>query len=73
MNELVNLVVQRTGLSQEDAEKAVAVIVDVLKQRLPQPVANHIEAILAGNTSTIGAEAGGLLKGALGGLFSGNK
>jgi nucleoid DNA-binding protein len=32
MGELVNLVAQRTGLSQEDARKAVEAVIDIKKQ-----------------------------------------
>lgn len=69
MNELITLVSQRTGLSMEDSTKAVTAVIDVLKQRLPAPLANHIDSLLAGGASGIGAEAGELLKGAVGSLF----
>ena len=71
MEELVNLVVQKTGISQEDARKAVEVIVGELKSRLPAPIASHVDAFLAGGVNTLAAEAGELLKGKLGGLFGG--
>ncbi|HEV2096563.1 MAG TPA: hypothetical protein VGQ82_08670 [Chthoniobacterales bacterium] len=75
MNELINLVVQRTGISQEDAQKAVQVMVDFLKTKLPAPLASHLDSLLAGGmgASAIGGEAGELLKGALGGFFGGKK
>ena len=75
MDELVNLVVQKTGISQEDARKAVEVIVAEIKSKLPAPIASHVDAFLAGGTSggmnTLAAEAGELLNGGLGGLFGG--
>jgi uncharacterized protein (DUF2267 family) len=73
MNELVTLVAQRTGMSQEDAQKAVATVLDFLKQKLPPPIASHIDSFLAGGMSSLGAEAGGLLKGAVGEIFGGTK
>ena len=77
MNELVNLVVQRTGLSEENATKAVQAVIDILKQRLPAPIASHIDGFLNGGvggaTGGLGEEAGELLKGALGGFFGGKK
>jgi len=77
MDELVNLVVQRTGISQDDARKAVEVIVGELKSRLPGPLASHVDAFLAGGASggmnTLAAEAGEMLKGKLGNLFGGGK
>ena len=73
MNELIALAVQRTGMSQEDAEKAVATVLNYLKEKLPAPIASHIDSFLAGGMSSFGAEAGELLKGAVSGLFSDKK
>ena len=73
MNELVNLVAQRPGLSQEDSQKAVVAVMDFLKTKLPAPIASHLDALMAGGTDatlrSLEAEAGELLKGKLGGLF----
>ena len=69
MNELITLVAQRTGLSQENAQKAI----DVLKQRLPSPLASQLDSFLAGDVSATAGEgssaAGEMLKGALGSFF----
>ncbi len=77
MDELINLVVQKTGISQDDARKAVEVIVNELKSRLPGPVASHLDSFigggLSGGMSTLESEAGEMLKGKLGGLFGGAK
>jgi hypothetical protein len=75
MDELVNLVVQKTGISQDDARKAVEVVVSALKSKLPAPIASHVDAFLAGGMgggmNTLAGEAGEMLKGKLGGLFGG--
>ena len=75
MDELINLVVQKTGISQDDARKAVEVIVDTLKNKLPGPIASHLDSFISGGVSgglgTLAGEAGDLLKGKLGGLFGG--
>jgi hypothetical protein len=77
MDELINLVVQKTGISQDDARKAVEVIVNELKSRLPGPVASHLDSFigggLSGGISTLESEAGEIFKGKLGGLFDGGK
>ena len=77
MDELINLVVQKTGISQDDARKAVEVIVNELKSRLPGPVASQLDSFISGGVSggmnTLEAEAGEMLKGKLGGLFGGSK
>jgi uncharacterized protein (DUF2267 family) len=76
MDELVNIVVERTGLSQEDARKAVQAVVDALKQRLPGPIASHLDAFLAGGVQggigVLSEEVGELLKGKLG-VLGGDK
>jgi hypothetical protein len=77
MDELINLVVQKTGISQDDARKAVEVIVTAMKSRLPAPLASHIDSLisggLSGGMSTLESEAGEMLKGKLGSLFGGGK
>ncbi|MHB0988042.1 MAG: DUF2267 domain-containing protein [Bellilinea sp.] len=46
MDELVTLVVKKTGLSEEVACKAVATVIDFLKKKLPAPVAGQIDLVL---------------------------
>jgi hypothetical protein len=67
MNELVNLIVQKTGISQENAQKAAQTAIDFLKTKLPAPIAGQVDAVLAGDMSGIANQAGEMLKGKLGG------
>jgi hypothetical protein len=67
MNELINLIVQKTGISQENAQKAAQTVIDFLKTKLPAPVAGQVDAVLAGDMSGIAGQAGEMLKGKLGG------
>ncbi len=62
MDELIKLVTQKTGISEEQARGAVDTVVNFLNQKLPAPIAGQIDAILAGSA------ASDALKG-LGGLF----
>jgi hypothetical protein len=73
MDELVNLVVKKTGISQDDARKAVEVIVNALKSKLPGPIASDLDSFISGGMNTLAGEAGEMLKGKLGGLFGGAK
>ena len=77
MDELISLVVQKTGISQDDARKAVEVIVSALKSKLPGPIASHLDSFSSGDMSgglnTLTGEAGEMLKGKLGNLFGGAK
>lgn len=73
MDEIINLVVQKTGISQDDAQKAVQVVVDCLKSRLPAPIAAQVDTFLSsgasGGVNVLEAEAGNLLKSELGGFL----
>ena len=73
MNELVNLIVQKTGISQENAQKAAQTAIDFLKTKLPPPIASQVDAVLAGDMSGLAGQAGEMLKGKLGGAFGGQK
>jgi hypothetical protein len=77
MDELTNLVVQKTGISQDDARKAVEVIVSALKSKLPGPIVSHLDSFISGGMSgglnTLTGEAGEMLKGKLGSLFGSTK
>jgi hypothetical protein len=56
MNEqVIDLIVKRTGITQENAEKAVLVVFDFLKTKLPAPVASQVDSFL--NTGTVSANA----------------
>ena len=61
MDELVKMVAQKTGISEDQARTAVTTVLDYLKQRLPAPIASQVDSVLGG-------QAGGVA-GALGGLF----
>ena len=73
MNELINLIVQKTGISQENAQKAAQTVIDFVKTKLPAPVAGQVDAVLAGDMSGIVGQAGEMLKGKLGGAFGEQK
>ena len=68
MNELVNLVCERTGLPQDQARLAVETVVNYLKTKLPPPLDNQIDSVLSGGS--MGDTLGNLSQG-LGGMFGG--
>ncbi len=67
MDELVKLVAQRTGIAEDTARTAVDTVVGYLKERLPEPIAGHVDSVLTGQAG------GGVdgIAGKLGGLFGG--
>jgi len=64
MDELVKLVSQKVGISEEQAQQAVTVVLGFLKDNLPAPIAAQVDAALKGDLSGLGDLAEGL-----GGLF----
>ena len=52
MNELVNLIVKKTGIPAATAQTIVKIVVDFLKKKLPAPVAGQIDGLL-GNDAKI--------------------
>ncbi len=60
MDELVRLVSQKAGISEEQAKQAVTQVLAFLKERLPAPVASQIDGVIAGKGPDLSA---------LGGLF----
>jgi uncharacterized protein (DUF2267 family) len=64
MNEIVQMVAQKTGIGEDKARQAVQLVLEHLKGRLPGPIASHLDGILQGNAT--GSEPGG---GGLGNLL----
>jgi len=71
MDALVKLIVERTGLPESMAKEVVSVVLDYLKEQLPDPIAGQIDSLLGQGSGDETLDAGDVL-GALGGLF-GNK
>ena len=68
MEELINIVVEKTGLPEEQAKRAVDAVLDFVKDKLPEPIAAEVDSLIAGDAGL--GQAGDLLKG-LGGMFGG--
>lgn len=66
MNELVNMVVSKTGISEDKARQAVEVVVNYMKGKLPAPVASHLDQFTSGGET---AEGGKGVAGAIGAMF----
>jgi uncharacterized protein (DUF2267 family) len=54
MDELIKQITQKTGISQDQARQAVTQVLDFLKQKLPAPIANQVEAVLGGGLPNLG-------------------
>ena len=47
MKELINAIVQKTGISEENAQKTVQVTLGFLKTKMPAPVATQLDSFLS--------------------------
>lgn len=65
MEELVKLVSQKAGIPEDTAKTAVETMMGFIKERLPGPIAQQVEAAL--NDKGTVQQAGQLLGGLLGG------
>lgn len=48
MDELIKRVVEKTGISEDQARSAVNTVAAFLKQKLPAPIAGQIDNVLGG-------------------------
>lgn len=67
MEELINRVSERAGITEEQARSAVETVAEYLKERVPAPYSSYIDSFMSGG----GGKSGGLGN-ILGGMF-GNK
>ena len=65
MEELIEQVAKKVGISDAQAKQAVEMVVGFLKDKLPAPVASQVEGVLSGgempDVGDIGKALGGLL------------
>lgn len=57
MNELVNLVVKKTGIPAATAQTIVKIVIDFLKKKLPAPVGVQIDGLLSNAAAVKTAES----------------
>jgi hypothetical protein len=75
MDELIRQVVERTGISEQQARGAVDTVLGFIKGRLPEPLAGQLDGLVGGASGAAGglADTAGDVLGGLGGMFGGKK
>jgi uncharacterized protein (DUF2267 family) len=58
MNELTKKLADRVGISEDQAQKAVDVVVAFLKERLPGPISGQLDSLLGQGGSVADAAKG---------------
>jgi len=67
MEELIQLVSEKAGISSDQAKAAIETVLGFLKERLPEPIAAQVDGLLAGGSGSV-ENVTNAVKG-LGGLF----
>lgn len=68
MEEIVKQVAAQTGISQEQAQQAVQIVINTIKSRLPPAFASQVDAVVNGQISENDINQ---VLGGLGGMFGG--
>jgi len=68
MDEVINMVAKKAGITKDQARKAVDAMLEYVHGNLPAPIAKMIDAAMAGDT-----EAQNKLVGGVAGLMGGGK
>jgi hypothetical protein len=61
MNELINTLIQKTGLPEDKASVAVDTVVNYLKSKLPTPIASQLDSVVSGEGGGLSERLGSVL------------
>lgn len=73
MNELINQISSRTGISEDQARQAVEMALGFVKTKLPEPMASQLNNFLAADAAAGMAGQVQQQLGNLGGMFGGQQ
>jgi hypothetical protein len=68
MNEIIQRLMDKTGLPEDKASAAVDTVVSFLKEKLPSPIAAQLDSLMAGGASGVTDKLGGITQ-SIGGMF----
>ena len=63
MNELIQNIVQRTGIPEDKARTAVEMVVSHLKGKLPAPISSQLDSYLSGGAEGAKSSVTGMVSG----------
>ncbi|PCC66910.1 hypothetical protein SAMN02745121_00360 [Nannocystis exedens] len=69
MEELIQQIVSKTGISEANARSAIETVANFLKAKLPGPLAGQVDAALGSAGGALGNVDLGNIGSSLGGLF----
>lgn len=60
MNDLIQQIVQRTGLPEDKVQQVVSMVLDHVKGKLPESLTSHLDSLMAAGSSGGGSILSGL-------------
>jgi hypothetical protein len=69
MNEVIQRLIEKTGLPEDKAAMAVQTVIGFLKEKLPGPVGSQIDSLMGGQSEGGAMDKLGGLGSSLGGMF----
>lgn len=69
MEDLIQQIVSKTGISEANARSAIETVVNFLKNKLPAPLAGQVDSALSSAGGALGGVDLGNITSGLGGLF----
>jgi hypothetical protein len=69
MDQLINQITARTGITHDQAQQAVDTVLNFLKSQLPAPLAGQIDGLLGGAGGANIAQQAEQALGGIGGMF----
>ena len=61
MNELVDLITQRTGLSNDMSQRVVQIVEGYLRNKLPEPMGSQVMGMLGSQSGSSGNPMGNIM------------
>ena len=68
MENLIKMVAEKTGISEEKATTAIQTVVSFLKDKMPGGIGSQLESFIKGGAGSMGDRAGGI-KDKIGDMF----
>lgn len=69
MEQIIKMVSEKTGISNDQAKMAVETVVGFLKDKMPAGIGSQVESFIKGGTGSVADAAMDGLKDKIGGIF----
>ncbi len=69
MDQLINQIAERTGITVDQAREATKMVLGFLKEKLPEPIASQVQSLLGGQSAGGPVDQAQKALGGLGDMF----